>query len=149
WLTWPAPSWRYGGAGRPHVHEGGIVPTLRLLSATLGPGGHGGEVFSCAYAPDGSQVLSGGWDGQLRLWEASSGSQLTGFKAAEKAVSACAIAPDGHRWLSGSLDGMLATWDAMTQQRVSVFLAHTRPISAIVFDADGQTLATASWDRSL
>lgn len=120
-----------------------------MLSAALGPGGHGGEVFSCAYTPDGKHVLSGGWDGHLRLWEANSGAHLTGFKAADKPVSACAAAPDNLRWLSGSLDGMLATWDATTQQRASVFLAHTRPISAIVFDADGQTLATASWDRSL
>jgi len=125
------------------------VPTLRLLSAAQASGGHGGEVFSCAYTPDGTHVLSGGWDGHLRLWEAGSGAQLTGFKAADKAISACAISPDNSRWLSGGLDGMLAHWDASNHKRVSVFLAHTRPISAIVFDVDGQTLATSSWDRSL
>jgi WD40 repeat protein len=93
--------------------------------------------------------LSGGWDGHLRLWEAASATQLTGFKAGDKPISATAIAPDNSRWLCGSLDGMLSTWDAMSQRRSSVFLAHTRPISTIVFDADGQTFATSSWDRSL
>jgi WD40 repeat protein len=106
-------------------------------------------VFSCTYTPDGNQVLSGGWDGHLRLWEAKSGAHLTGFKAGEKPISACAVSPDSCRWLSGSLDGMLSTWDATNQERASVFLAHTRPISAIVFDHDGQTLATSSWDRSV
>jgi len=138
------------GLRRPVAYrKGEFVPTLRMLSAAQGPGGHGGEVFSCTYTPDGSQVLSGGWDGHLRLWEAGSGTQLTSFKAADKAISACAISPDNSRWLSGGLDGMLAHWEPTTQKRQSVFLAHTRPISAIVFDVDGQTLATSSWDRSL
>jgi WD40 repeat protein len=131
------------------VLKGNIVPTLRLLPVALSPNGHGGEVFSCAYTLDGAYVLSGGWDGHLRLWEAGSGTQLTGFRAGNKPISACAIAPDNMRWLSGSLDGMLATWDAKTQQCQLTFLAHTRPISSIVFDSDGLTLATASWDRTL
>lgn len=138
------PFWHVLSAGK-----GKIVPTLRLLPAAISPHGHGGEVFSCAYTPDGTHVLSGGWDGQLRLWEAATGAQLTGFRAGEKPISACAISPDNTRWLSGSLDGMLASWDAMTQQRQTFVLAHTRPISSIVFDSDGQTLATASWDGSL
>ena len=125
------------------------MPTLQLQPIAICPGGHGGEVFSCAYTPDGAFVLSGGWDGYLRLWEASSGRQVTAFAAGNKPVSACAVSPDSSQWLSGSLDGMLAVWDALTQQRTSFFLAHTRPISTIVFDADGQTLATSSWDRSL
>jgi WD40 repeat protein len=106
-------------------------------------------VFSCTYTPDGKQVLSGGWDGHLRLWDADTGAHLTGFKAGDKPISACAVAPDGSRWLSGSLDGMLAHWEPATQKRLSVFLAHTRPVSAIVFDTDCQTLATSSWDRSV
>ena len=129
--------------------KGEVVPTLRLLSAAAGPGSHGGEVFSCAFTPDGKYVLSGGWDGHLRLWEASTGGHLTAVRASDKPVSACAVAPDNTRWLSGSLDGMLTFWDPMTQQCLSVFLAHTRPIAALVFDGDGQTLATASWDRTL
>jgi WD40 repeat protein len=120
-----------------------------LLAVAQSPGGHGGEVFSCTYTPDGTQVLSGGWDGHLRLWEAKSGAHLTGFKAGDKAISACAVSPDNLRWFSGSLDGMLSTWDPMNQQRVSVFLAHTRPISSIVFDPEGQVIATSSWDRSV
>jgi WD40 repeat protein len=141
---------KYSGEGNARIGlEGEEVPTLQLLSASQAPGGHGGEVLNCSYTPDGSQVLSGGWDGHLRLWETKSGSHLTGFKASEKPVSACAVSPDNARWLSGSLDGMLTTWDAMSQQRLSVFLAHTRPISAIVFDPEGQNLATSSWDRSV
>jgi WD40 repeat protein len=99
-----------------------------------------------AFAPDGQFVLSGGWDGHLRLWEVSSGAQVTALAASAKAVSACAVAPDGRQWLSGALDGMLCSWDPATHRQHSAVLAHTRPISAILFSGDGRVLTTASWD---
>lgn len=126
-----------------------LVPTLRLVAAGTGANGHSGEVCACAYTPDGAFVLSGGWDGHLRLWEATTGAPVTAFRAGEKPISACAVSPDGKQWVTGSMDGLLSTWDSVTQRRLSIFLAHTRPISAIVHSADGEALATASWDRNV
>jgi WD40 repeat protein len=94
-------------------------------------------------------VLSAGWDGSVRLWEATTGAHVSELQVSTKPVSSCAVSPDGKQWLSGTLEGMLARWDALTHQQVSTFLAHTRPISAIAFAVDGKSLATASWDKSL
>ena len=124
------------------------MPQLRLMAEGPG-GGHGGEVFALAFTPDARFVLSGGWDGHLRLWEVSGGTQVTALAASPKAVSACAVAPDGKRWLAGGLDGMLSTWDAATHRQLSAVLAHTRPLSSVLFSADGTLLATAAWDRSI
>jgi WD40 repeat protein len=121
---------------------------MRLLAKAEGPK-HEGEVSSCAFGPESMFVLSGGWDGYLRLWEATTGAHVTGFQVSTKPVSSCAISRDGKQWLSGTLEGMLARWDALTHEQISNFLAHTRPLSAIVFAADGRLLATASWDRSI
>jgi WD40 repeat protein len=123
------------------------VGTLRLLDSGNGPGGHEGEVFCCAYSPDGVAVLSGGWDGQLRLWNAYNGAPLSGVRVGRKPLSACAFSPDGARWLCGCMDGMLSAWDVTTHQPLFSFLAHTRPISGICFAPDGRQLATAGWDR--
>jgi WD40 repeat protein len=129
--------------------EGEIVPQLRLMTGGPNAGGHGSEVCSLAFTPDGGFVLSGGWDGQLRLWEVSTGAQVTALCASAKAISACAVAPDGRQWLAGALDGMLSSWDPATHRQLAVVLAHTRPVSALLFTADGRSLVTASWDRSL
>jgi WD40 repeat protein len=122
--------------------------TLRSLPGAAGEG-HQGEVFSCAYTPDGAFILSGGWDGFLRLWEASSGRPLTALRAGPKALSACAASPDGRYWLSGSMEGLLSVWDAVSHQSRQNGVAHIRPISAIRFSPDGQLLATTSWDRQV
>jgi WD40 repeat protein len=124
------------------------VPTLRLLNGPT-TGGHGGEALACCYTPDGGYVLSGGWNGHLRLWEAATGQPLTSLRTGPKPVSACAVSPDGTHWVSGGLDGMLACWDAMSQSQRWLFLAHTRPVSAILYAPQPETLVTASWDRSV
>lgn len=121
---------------------------LRLQRTGNGPA-HQGGLSACAYSPDSKFLLTGGWDGHLRLWEPSNGHHLASFRASEKPLSACAVSPNGKCWVSADLDGMLARWDSLTQQRTGYFLAHPRPVSAIFFSPDGQTMATASWDRSL
>jgi WD40 repeat protein len=124
------------------------VPTMRLLAGAEGPK-HEGEISAVAFGPDSMFVLSGGWDGCLRLWETTTGAHVTELPVSSKPLSTCAISPDGKQWLSGTLEGMLARWDALTHQQISTFLAHTRPISSIVFSMDGRTLATSSWDRTV
>jgi WD40 repeat protein len=125
------------------------VPNLRLLTSGPGSGGHGGEVFCCAFTHDDNYVLSGGWDGHLRLWESSSGIQAAAFRASHKPISACASSPDGRHLVSGCLEGFLTRWDAATHQPAAKLLAHVRPISTITYADDGKRLATASWDGSL
>jgi WD40 repeat protein len=122
--------------------------TLQLLPVNPGTENHGGEVYGCAYSPDGAFVLSAGWDGHLRLWETASGNHVSALCAGSKPLSACQISADGKQWLAGSLDGMLTFWDPMSRRPLSTFLAHTRPLSAIQLLPDGRLL-TASWDRSV
>jgi WD40 repeat protein len=121
---------------------------LRLLPGSDGEI-HKGEVFCCTFAPDGAFVLSGGWDGYLRLWDASSGGTVSALQVGPKAVSACAFSPDGKSWLSGSMEGLFTSWDPVSHQIRQNFVAHIRPISAICYSPDGKYLATASWDRQV
>src|SRR5262245_58723605 len=76
------------------------VATLRLLEGTS-PERHEGEVYSCGYTPDGALVLSAGWDGTLRLWDAATGELGMTLPASPKPLSCCACMPDGQQWLSG------------------------------------------------
>lgn len=121
--------------------------TLRLLVPTTPTERHEGEVYCCAYTPDGAYVLSGGWDGQLRLWDATSGVTRLAVPTSPKPLSACRCAPEGQQWLAGSMEGLLTLLDGGSQQVMQMFVAHTRPISGIAYSPDGQQIVTTSWDR--
>ncbi|HLJ96417.1 MAG TPA: WD40 repeat domain-containing protein [Gemmataceae bacterium] len=125
------------------------MPSLRILTSGSGPGGHDGEVFCCAFTHDNQYVLSGGWDGHLRLSESNSGTPAAAFRASHKPIAACVCSPDGKHLVSGCLEGFLSFWDSGSHRPASKVLAHARPISAIAYAPDGKLLATASWDRSL
>ena len=122
---------------------------LRLLPAPPPPEGRDGELSTCAYTPDGLQIISGGWDGHLRIWDAATGQETASICASTKPIIACAVSPDSRFYLSACLNGFLAHWDAQTRQKAAYFLAHWRPISSIAFGNQGKTLATASWDMNL
>jgi WD40 repeat protein len=107
-----------------------------------------GEVLCCAYMLDSSFLITGGWDGHLRLWEATLGTHVSCFRTGDKPVSSCLVSRDGTQLVSGGLDGLLALWDTVAHRRISVFLAHPRPLSGIAFSRDGQCVATASWDNT-
>jgi hypothetical protein len=108
-----------------------------------------GEVLCCAYMPDSSVIVTGGWDGHLRLWEATLGTHITSFCTGDKPVSACLFTRDGKQLVSGGLDGLLAFWDTLAHRKHSVFLAHPRPLSGIAFSLDGKCVVTSSWDNTV
>ncbi|MGF1580263.1 MAG: WD40 repeat domain-containing protein [Gemmataceae bacterium] len=110
---------------------------------------HDGEVLTCKFLPDNSSVISGGWDGTLRIWDTIQGVCLDHFTVAQKPVSACAVSPQGDEWYVGTMDGLLSVWNAEARTQKTMFLAHTRPISSLVFSPDGLHLASVSWDRNV
>ena len=122
---------------------------LRLLDELTGQDRHDGEVFSCAFTPDGSAVLSAGWDGHLRFWNTATGDPISSLKVCNKPLSSCGLTLDGKTWLSGSMEGLLSVWNGESKENLLTFVAHTRPISAIRYSPDGKQFATTSWDRQV
>jgi WD40 repeat protein len=124
------------------------VVALRLLD-DLSVERHEGEVYGCSYTPDGGYVLSAGWDGNLRLWDAATSESRLSLAVSAKPLSSCACSPDGKYWLSGSMEGLMGLWEGVSQQAVLTFVGHTRPVSSIAYAPDCTSLVTASWDKQI
>src|SRR5262249_50456571 len=67
---------------------GCLDKTVRILDAKTGQErlrctGHQGAVYTAVFAPDGTQILSGGQDLTVRLWDAERGHQLHRIAAKE------------------------------------------------------------------
>ena len=131
------------------LHEGRAVGSLRFIEVPGLYEKHEGEVYACAFTRDSSCVLSAGWDGYLRLWDASTGTTLTTLHAGPKPLSACCPSPDGLQWLSGSMEGLISIWDGVSHQLLTSIVAHTRPVSSICYSPDGKLIGSSSWDRQV
>jgi WD40 repeat protein len=72
--------------------------------------GHSNWIWSVAFSPDGSQLVSGSWDKTVRLWSVASGKLLKTMEGHLLSVMSVAFHPNGKQVASGSLDNTARIW---------------------------------------
>jgi len=104
-----------------------------------------GQVIACAWSPDGRTVLTGGWEGKARLWDAASGEELQSYQG-EAWIIHVAYSSDHRNVLTvSSLDQKTTVqlWDAASGKE----LGRISPAGKLIYgleSVDGSTIATAS-----
>jgi WD40 repeat protein len=76
-----------------------------------------------ALSGDGSLLVSGGFDGTVRLWEAPNGRPLSALIGHTSPVYGVALSEGGRLLASGSFDGSVRLWDFSTRACVCVLRA--------------------------
>ncbi|MBE9119110.1 caspase family protein [Lusitaniella coriacea LEGE 07157] len=111
--------------------------------------GHEGEVNWVAVSPDGTKVVSGGWDGVVRLWDSEGNLMVKPFPGHEDAITAVAFSPDGKTIVSASWDGTMRLWDLQGNAIGKPFAGHENVVTSAVFSPDGKTIVSASQDQTI
>jgi len=75
---------------------------------------HKDWVRSVAFSGDGTRIVSGSDDNSVRVWDASTGAELTRLNGHTDYVNSVAFSSDGTRVVSGSYDKSVRVWDAST-----------------------------------
>jgi len=79
-----------------------------------------GVLLCMDVSPDGSRLISGGYDGNVRMWHTASGQLLRTFYGHGSLVTSVSFDASGDMFASGSFDGKVTLWDAGTGAKTNV-----------------------------
>lgn len=118
---------------------------------------HTQGIGSIAVAPDGATVISGGWDGSIRLWGSPwRGGLIRSLLGHRAPVIALAFSQDGRHLISGSKDGVVRVWDSSGPalvRRLSIEpvlgQATIDPVHNLALDATNQRVLSGALDNAI
>ncbi len=73
--------------------------------------GHTNGVASATFSPDGVRIVTAGWDGTAKIWDAQSGRELFTLTGYTDALWDAELSLDGRRIVTCSRDGTARIWD--------------------------------------
>lgn len=113
------------------------------------------RVWSLAFSPDGTRLVSGGgdWDGnvpgEIRVWDTATWKVVHQIPAHDDLVFQIAVSPDGKTIASCSRDTTVRTWELATGKPVHVLRGHAAAVRTIAFTKDGKRLYSGGFDGRL
>ncbi len=115
--------------------------------------GHIREARALAYSPDGRWIASGSgsWfvgptDGELKLWDASTGKELHTLERQIGTVFAVDFSPDSRLLASAGRAGTIVLWDPHTGERLRELVGNNNAILDMAFSPDGKKIASVGAD---
>jgi WD40 repeat protein len=109
--------------------------------------GHTGLVSALAWSPEGHRLVSSGWDGQVIVWDVSSGKESARWTVGGY-PTAMTFLRNGEE-LALAVGTECRILDSATGRVKRTLTGHRAPITAATVSRDGQWLVTASEDGTL
>jgi WD40 repeat protein len=103
-------------------------------------------VWSAAFSPDGTRVVTASGDHTARVWDAATGKPLSSPLEHDDTVWTAAFSRDGKLIVTASNDHTARIWDAETGEPLSPPLEHDDTVWSAAFSPDGTSIVTASGD---
>lgn len=136
-----------------HFYSGGgdfkIVKADLASEMTLSFLGHTNTVNSLQEFANGTRLLSGSWDGTVRLWNTELGETLHVFNVASHAISVRSI--DDERFVTGSADMTLRVWNVNNNSspQIEYKTDHSQIIRSVNFLKFSNSILTSSNDGTV
>ncbi len=108
---------------------------------------HAAGVSALAVSPDGAVLATGGNDGVVKLWNASTFELVRTIEAQRHTIHCLSFDAEGRRLASSSADRGAKVWDATSGELLASFTGHAYPVSTIRFSPDGARVCSTSYQR--
>jgi WD40 repeat protein len=106
--------------------------------------GHTNFVYSIAFSPDSSKLVTGSEDKSVRFWDAQTGKLEESLPGQNGAVYSVAFSPDGQIVASGGEGRMIKLWDAHAHALLRTIEEDSGTVYSLAFSPDSNTLATGN-----
>jgi WD40 repeat protein len=117
-----------------------------------GPEHHASPVRSVAFSPDGLLLVTGAWDGKIRVWDTASGKRMKTLwldPNPEGQVATLTWSHRGNRVAAGGGDTKIRIWDVDKALCIQTYTGHSGTVWKAVFSFDEQHIISASDDRTI
>lgn len=111
--------------------------------------GHTSQVRCVAVSPDGLELVSGGRDRVLRVWDIATRREIHTLAEHRGEVSCVAFSQNGRWLISGSADKTVRVWDRKTMKRRRVMRSFTTGLKSLAMAPDGQKFVAATVDGTV
>ena len=101
-------------------------------------------ISSIAFSPDNRTLASADRNGNIDLWDLTSGEHIQTRKSHAEGISSIAYSYDGKKFASAGGDGTVRIWDALTGEQVHILEEEAGPVISVAFSPDNLTLASSS-----
>ena len=91
------------------------------------PGHPGAGVAVMAFLPDGDTLVTGGYDGTIRIWDARSGKLLLVLEGHRGKIDDLAVSPDGKSLATAGSDHRVRMWQLDPDKGIEVWRAKELP----------------------
>ncbi len=90
-----------------------------------------------------------GWEGEVCLWDATTGTAVTPPLRHDDWVYSLAFSSDGKRLITGSMDMTARVWDIESGEPLTPPLRHSDEVHTTLFAPDGRSVVTAGEDGTI
>ncbi len=110
--------------------------------------GHGKAARAVGFAPDGTLLAVGTYEGLIKLWDTARGTEVRTLRGHSDRIYSVAFSADGKRLISAGVEAA-RLWDVTTGQQQHVFPHGSSLVHAAIFSPDGQSVLTGGWDGTV
>lgn len=110
---------------------------------------HESMVRGVGISPIGNFLLTAAENGEVRIWDSSTGEVVHDLKGSEGAMVLQAhFSPDGQSVWAALANGEVISWSVDSGEVLHRLAGHDGPVLALDFSADGKTILTGSADET-